>query len=120
MLTLNQIHDFFDHTRQLKQQQRARYDIDQVCRWSYFLIDTDREKLTRAGRHLEQHGYEVVGFLEPTPDDDDQETLYLRFDKVEKHTPDSLFTRNAALRKLAADFDLVGYDGMDAGAVEGP
>ncbi len=70
------------------------------------MIDTDREKLTRAGRHLEQHGYEVIGFLEPTPDDDDQKTIHLRFDKVERHTPDTLLARNAELYKLAADFAL--------------
>ncbi|MGZ4972159.1 MAG: ribonuclease E inhibitor RraB [Limisphaerales bacterium] len=120
MITRQQILDFFDHTRQLKREGRAHYDIDQVCRWSYFVIDTDREKLTRAGRHLEQHGYQVIGFLEPAPDDDDQGTIYLRFDKIEYHTPDSLITRNAEFYKLAADFDLVGYDGMDVGAVDGP
>ena len=120
MITRETILDFFGHTRQLKRDGRTQYDIDQICRWSYFLIDADREKLTQAGRHLEQHGYEVVGFLEPTPEDDDQETIYLRFDKVEQHTPDSLIARNAELYKLAADFALVGYDGMDVGAVDGP
>src|SRR5829696_30043 len=54
MFTPEKIHDFFDHTRQLKRDGRARYDIDDVCRWSFFLIDADREKLTRAGRHIEQ------------------------------------------------------------------
>jgi Protein of unknown function (DUF1260). len=120
MITPEQIHDFFDHTRQLKREGRAPFDIDQICRWSYFVIDADREKLRRAGRHLERHGYEVVGFLEPTPEDDDQETIYLRFDKIERHTPDSLLVRNAELYKLAADFGLESYDGMDVGAVDGP
>jgi hypothetical protein len=120
MITRETIFNFFDYTRQLKRDGRTHYDIDQICRWSYFLIDADREKLTKAGRHLEQHGYEVVGLLEPTPEDDDQETIYLRFDKVERHTPDSLLARNAELYKLAADFGLVGYDGMDVGAVDGP
>jgi hypothetical protein len=120
MITRDQIVGLFDSTRQLKREGKAHYDIDQVCRWSYFLIDTDREKLTRAGRHLEQHGYEVIGFLEPTPGDDDQETIYLRFDKVERHTPDSLLVRNKEFYKLAADFALKGYDGMDVGAVDEP
>ena len=120
MITSEQIHDFFDRTRQLKRDGRAHFDIDGVCRWSFFLIDADREKLTQAGRHLEQHGYEVVGFLDPTPEDDDQETIYLRFDRVERHTPDSLLARNDELYKLAADFGLDGYDGMDVGAIDGP
>ena len=119
MITSEQIRDFFDQTRQLKEEGRARFDIDEVCRWSYFFIDTDRKKLTRAGKHLEKQGYEIIGFLEPTPEDDDQETLYLRFDKIERHTPDSLLARNAELYKLAADFGLEDYDGMDVGAVDG-
>ena len=120
MITRQQIVDFFDHTRQLKRDGKAHFDIDRVCRWSFFLIDTDREKLARAGKHLERHGYEVVGFLDPTPDDNDRDTIYLRFDKVERHTPDSLMARNVELYQLAADFDLVDYDGMDVGAVDGP
>jgi Regulator of ribonuclease activity B len=120
MITRETILDFFDHTRQLKREGRARFDIDQVCRWSFFFVDTDREKLTRAGRYVEQQGYEVAGFLEPTPEDDDQGTIYLRVDKVERHTPDSLLARNAELYKVAANFGLDGYDGMDVGAVDGP
>jgi hypothetical protein len=120
MITQQQIADFFQSTRQLKRDGRAHYDIDQTCRWSYFLTDTNREKLTLAGRYIEQQGYEVIGFLEPTPEDDDQQTLYLRFDKIERHTPDSLLARNAELYKVAADFKLASYDGMDVGAVDGP
>jgi hypothetical protein len=75
--------------------------------------------LTRAGRFLERRGYEVVGFLEPGPEAE-QETIYLRFDKVEHQTPDSLFARNGELYELAADFGLEGYDGMDVGATDGP
>lgn len=119
MITRQQILDFFDYTRQLKRDGQAHYDIDQPCRWSYFLIDPDREKLTRAGRCIEQQGYEVIGFLEPAPNDEHQ-TIYLRFDKIERHTPDSLLARNAELYKVAADFDLEGYDGMDVGAIDGP
>jgi hypothetical protein len=120
MITSEQIHDLFSHTRRLMHEGRVGYEIDGVCRWSFFLIDADREKLTRAGRHLEQRGYEIVGFLEPAPEDDGQAMMYLRFDRVERHTPDSLIARNDELDKLAADFGLEGYDGMDVGAAEGP
>jgi hypothetical protein len=120
MITRETILDFFEHTRQLKREGRARFDIDQICRWSFFFADTDRKKLTRAGHYIEQRGYELVGFLEPTPEYDDQETVYLRFDKVERHTPDSLLARNAEMYKIAADFDLDDYDGMDVGAIDGP
>ncbi len=119
MITREQLIDFFDQTRQLKQDGRARFDIDGVCRWSYFLIDTDREKLTKAGRIMEQQGYEVIGFLEPAADDE-HHTIYLRADKLELHTPDSLFARNTELYRLADDLGLKGYDGMDVGACDAP
>jgi len=119
MITYERLVGFFDYTRQLKSEGQANYDIDQLCRWSYFFIDSNRDKLVQAGRHVETLGYEVVGFLDPSPEDKEQ-TIYLRFDRIEQHTPDSLFTRNAELYKVAADFDLEGYDGMDVGAIDGP
>lgn len=119
MISHHQIVDFFDRTRQLTRNGQAHYDIDQPCRWSYFVIDADRAKLTQAGRYLQQQGYEVVGFLNPRPEDN-QQTVLLRFDRVERHTPESLLARNSELYKLAIDFDLDGYDGMDVGAIDGP
>lgn len=119
MITREQITEMFESSRRLKREGRAPFDIDQVCRWSYFVIDADRDKLTQAGRRLEQQGYEVIGFLDP-PADDEQPVIYLRFDKVERHTPDSLLARNAELSRLATDCGLLGYDGMEVGAVDGP
>ena len=119
MITLDRLQSFFEDTRQMKRDGRARFDIDQPCRWSYFMVDTDREKLTRAGRFLETHGYDIVGFLEPEPDDEEKK-IYLRFDRVEQHTPETLFARNAELYGVAADFGLEDYDGMDVGAIDGP
>lgn len=119
MITYDQLLDFFESTRQLKRDGRVRYQIDEPCRWSYFLIDPDREKLIQAGRFLEARGYEVVGFLEPNPEDEPL-LIYLRFDKVERHTPDSLFARNAEFYEVAAKFGLAGYDGMEVGAIDGP
>jgi len=119
MITLDTLVGFFEDTRQMKRDGEARFDVDQLCRWSYFMVDTDREKLIRAGHFLEEQGYEVVGFLEPGPDDE-KKIIYLRFDRVEQHTPETLFERNVTLYKIAADFELEDYDGMDVGAVDGP
>jgi hypothetical protein len=119
MITKETLIGFFDDTRKLKATGKARFDIDDECRWSYFFTDTDRGKLIEAGRHLETIGYEVRGFLDPSPDDEKQ-TIFLRFDKVETHTPESLFERNTSLYALADRFGLDSYDGMDVGAVDGP
>lgn len=96
-----------------------KWDIDDVCRWSFFFVDADRERLIKAGEELERAGYEFVGLLEPGEEDDDQETIYLRVDRVEHHTVDSLMSRNEELYAFAASHGLANYDGMDVGAVGG-
>ena len=118
MITKEQLEDLFQRTRNLHKEGRASWDIDRVCRWSFFFVDRDREKLIRLGKHLEQLQFEFVGFLEPGPEDDDQETIYLRVDKVEKHTVSSLLARNDEFYKLAEQFQVADYDGMDVGAVD--
>ena len=120
MISRDQVEDLFERTRSLHKARRASWDIDGICRWSFFFIDSSREKLAQLGRHLEQLGYEVVGFLEPTPEDDDQQTIYLRVDRVEKHSVDSLLARNTEFYALARKFNVADYDGMDSGAVDGP
>ena len=64
MITLETLRDFFQRTRKLHDGRKAQFDIDAVCRWSFFFVDTDREKLTQVGRFLEDQGYEIIGFLE--------------------------------------------------------
>ena len=86
MITEEAIRDLFERTRFLRDTGRAKWDIDDICRWSFFFVDTSREKLLRAADELAALGYEVVGMLEPTPDDDDQEAIFLRVDRVEKHS----------------------------------
>ncbi|HQM64929.1 MAG TPA: ribonuclease E inhibitor RraB [Acidobacteriota bacterium] len=120
MITRETLQDFFENTRNLRDEGRARFDIDGICRWSYFFVDTSREKLARVGAFLDASGYEVVGFLEPDPQNEDQDTLYLRADRIEKHTVDSLHERNQELYTIAEQFNVGDYDGMDVGAPDGP
>ena len=120
MITREMLEDFFENTRQLKADGRLDWDIDGECRWSFFFVDSSREKLIAAGQHVEGLGYEFIGLLEPGPEDDDQETLYARVDRRETHTVESLLQRNEELYELAGKLALAGYDGMDAGAVGGP
>ena len=99
---------------------RAQTDwpIDSDMLWGYFFTDTDRAKLERAGRALEEAGYRFVGILAPDPDDDDQETLYLHVERIETHTAESLHARNTELYALAGALGLATYDGMDVGPVQ--
>ena len=120
MITKDTLEEFFDMVRKMRDSGEADFDVDGVCRWSYFFIDADRDKLIDVGRYLERNGYEIIGFLEPSPDDDDQETIYLRADRVEHHTLETLHERNQELYRVAQRFGVTDYDGMDVGDVDGP
>jgi hypothetical protein len=112
------IEDLFARTRQLARDGCAGWDIDDVCRWSYFFVDPDPDRLLAAGEALEADGYELVGLLDD--EEEEPESFLLRVDRVEQHTVESLVARNAELYAFAERHGLEGYDGMDVGAVEGP
>ncbi len=114
------IEELFANLRQLKRDGQVAWDVDGVCRWSFFFIDEDRDRLVRAGEALARAGYEFVGLLEPDGADDDQATIFLRADRVERHTVDSLMARNADLYKFADAQGVTDYDGMDVGPVDAP
>jgi hypothetical protein len=118
MISREEIEDLFEHTRALYRDRKARWNIDEICRWSFFFVDASKEKLRKLGEHLQSNGYEFVGFLDPNPDNDDQETVFLRVDKVEKHDVDTLLARNDEFYKLAERFKVREYDGMDVGPVD--
>jgi hypothetical protein len=120
MITRDQIEGLFEHTRRLRQDGRVDWDIDGLCRWTYFFVDASKAKLLRLGEQLQRLGYERVGLLEPSDGDDDQETITLQADRVEIHTVDTLLARNDELYALARQFQVRDYDGMDNGPVDGP
>ncbi len=117
-ITREMLEEFFQNTREFNQGGEAKFDIDSECRWSYFFADTSERKLTDLGSYLESEGYEPIGFIEPAPDDDDPDIIFLRVDKVETHTVDSLDKRNQAFYALAEKYDLVQYDGMDVSEID--
>lgn len=118
-ITLPQLEDFFAGTRQTCDAGRSTWKIDEECRWSYFFIDRDRERLLPIADYLAPSAYEFIGTLDPD-ESDDNPVFYLRLDRVETHTPASLHARNTSLYGLAQQFGVLGYDGFDVGAVDGP
>jgi Regulator of ribonuclease activity B len=120
MISREMIVDLFESTRGLRTDGRVSWSIDDPCRWSFFFLDKSREKLIAAGEELEARGYEFVGLLEPGPDEEADAPLYLRCDRIERHTVDSLMQRNDELAAYAAHLGLEAYDGMDVGVADGP
>jgi hypothetical protein len=119
MITLQQLEAFFVETRATHEAGRSSWSIDDECRWSYFFVDPDREKLLPIADHMEPLGYEIVGMLDPE-ESDDNPVYYLRVDRIEIHSPASLYERNRTMYAIAAQFGVSDYDGMDVGAVDGP
>lgn len=74
-------------------------------------MDTSRSKLEPLADHLQQLGYETRGYLEPDSESD-REVYFLRVDRVERHTVDSLAARNDEFYELASRFGVESYDGM--------
>ena len=118
VITREQIEDLFVRARALREEGDADWDVDGTCLWSYYFVDDSRDRLADVCERLESEGYTPVGLLEPSPEDEDQETLFLRVDRIERHTVETLVARNDELHALAELFELAAYDGMDCGPVE--
>lgn len=119
MITLQELEDFFEMTRQMYAEGRSAWRIDDECRWSYFFVDAEREKLLPIADYMGRLGYEFMGTLDPEVDDECQ-VFFLRMDRVERHSPWSLHELNYQFYEIAERFGVESYDGMDVGAGDGP
>lgn len=112
--TLDDITDFFDHNRELFEEGRLEWDIDAPCRWSFYFVNATREGLVPLADQLEAQGYEVVAI----EDNEETNDYFLQVDKVVAFTPASLLEQSHAFDKLAEQFSITRYDGMDVGENE--
>jgi len=94
--------------------EQARWDTSRDMLWGYFFMDPTKEKLEPLAKHLAESGYRFVSIYKT----DDGKTYVLHVERVETHTPSSLFDGNAELDRLASEFGVESYDGMDVGPVE--
>lgn len=90
---------------------QAGWNVEGPLLWGYFFTDPDEAKLAQAADKLVAAGYDLV-LIAPA---DDGSTHVLQVERAEKHTPKSLFARNAELERLAESLGLESYDGMDVG-----
>ena len=89
----------------------AGWDMKKPMLWGYFFTHTSRIELEIAAKSLAEEGYRVVEICE----DDDEPLFWLHVERVEAHSVDSLFERNASFYRLAEKLGLDSYDGMDVG-----
>src|SRR5688572_22964438 len=91
----------------------TKWDVDGDLLWGYFFTDPDPKKLEPVGTLLSKNGYQVVSIYET----DDKSTHFLHVERVESHTPETLYARNQEFYRLADEFGIESYDGMDVGPV---
>jgi hypothetical protein len=106
MIELEQLEEMFSNMRA-----KTKWNVDGPMLWGYFFTDPSEGKLQKAATRLVAQDYSFVQIY-PT---DDGRTRFLHVERVETHTPKSLFARNAQLDALANEFGLECYDGMDVG-----
>lgn len=109
MISLDQLEEIF----QSIQTNSPTWNIGGNMLWGYFFTDPEREKLEPLMHYLVEQGYHFVD-LYPT---DDNTAYFLHVEKIEHHTPNTLYERNKILYQLAEQFKVESYDGMDVGPV---
>jgi hypothetical protein len=107
-MTLQQMEQMFANMRA-----ETKWNVDGDLLWGYFFTDRDTNKLQRAAQRLTASGYRLVQIY-PT---DDRSTCFLHVERIEKHTPQTLYARNREFERLASELGLESYDGMDVGPV---
>lgn len=107
MIELEKLEDMFSNMRA-----KTSWNVDGLMLWGYFFTDRSQEKLDKTATHLATLGYRFVGTHE-----DDDGMRWLHMERIEAHSPQTLFARNEELYKVADQFDLESYDGMDVGPV---
>ncbi len=92
---------------------KTKWNVDGELLWGYFFFDPSPEKLRALADELSTAGYRVVGIYPANG----KPKYVLHIEKVEHHTPQSLYARNQAFYALSEARGVESYDGMDVGAV---
>lgn len=111
MITLESLEEMFTNIKA-----KTKWNVDGALLWGYFFTDHDPRKFGPLKKHLEGLGYRYVTVLEPE-DGEGNGVYFLHVEQVERHTPLSLHQRNQELYRLAEQFGVETYDGMDVGEV---
>jgi len=110
-ITLQQLQEMFAGARA-----ETDFDIDGDIPWSYYFTSSASKGLESTAEALEELGFDTVDIAEMA---EDEPRFILVVERLEKHTPESLFALNAELEALASKFEGVEYDGMDMVPLDG-
>lgn len=85
-------------------------DLAKPHLFGYFFFDKDRPGLERLSNEIVSDGYRLVN-LEQISED----RFRLHVEKIETHSPESLYQRGLALSEIASKYSVDIYDGFDMG-----
>ncbi len=105
-ISLPQLETMFSNMRA-----QTHWNIDGPMLWGYYFLDADRVKLDVVSTALASQGYRVVAIQKING----REDYRLHVEKVETHTPQTLYARDVDLEAMARKYKLRSYDGMDVG-----
>lgn len=109
IITENSIN--IERIRQLFERMEAQgVDLTKPHLYGYFFFDEERSSLQRLSEEVLKDGYKLVN-LEQI----EESGFRLHIEKVETHTPESLFHRGLAFTKIATKYSVDVYDGWDVG-----
>jgi len=82
--------------------------------WSYYFTAATPEALEPVAEVLDEREFDVVEIF----DGEEEKNFILAVERIEKHTPESLFALNTEMEALAAKHVGVEYDGMDVNPMD--
>jgi hypothetical protein len=85
------------------------WNLDGEMLWGYYFTAAAPEILEKLAEKLEARDFDAVEITKS----EDEPVFILQVQRIEKHTPESLFALNAQLEEVVAQFEGVEYDGMD-------
>ncbi len=105
----------------LRMETRQGWDFSKPMLWGYYFTNAEAKPLERARDRLVRGGYRFVDLHQSEKEAaGDPNEWWLHVEKEEVHSPMSLDNRNDDLYRIALEFGLASYDGMDVGPIVGP
>lgn len=78
--------------------------------WGYFFTNETKEELEKIASSFENNGYVVVDIHQ-----DKNDLYWLNIEKIETHSPESLYNRCEEFYQFAEKNNLESFDGYDVG-----
>jgi hypothetical protein len=97
---------------------QTKWDLSGDLVWGYFFYGDNKSSVEKIANLLKNKGYRIVELGRQKDETNrDLNVWRLHIERVEHHTPETLFARNDELYALADQVGHVTYDGMDVGPV---